>query len=120
MTILYLLKVANDDRIPSYRHPSLSEILISFLCVVQETLKEDLGTPNKWGYNYFQAWKHLASGLSVGLSCMASGMCIGVVGEAGVYGLKHRDILIAVILMMIFAEAIALYGFIVGIVLASS
>jgi len=51
---------------------------------------------------------------------MASGMCIGVVGEAGVYGLKHRDILIAVILMMIFAEAIALYGFIVGIVLASS
>ena len=88
--------------------------------IVTETLPEDFEDPNKWGYNYYKGWKHFASGLSVGLSCMASGMCIGVVGEAGVYGLKHRDILIAVILMMIFAEAIALYGFIVGIVLASS
>ena len=47
-------------------------------------------------------------------------MTIGVAGEAGVRGIKHRDILIAVILMMIFAEALALYGFIVAIVLAAS
>ena len=47
-------------------------------------------------------------------------MTIGICGEAGVRGILQRDILIAVILMMIFAEAIALYGFIVAIVLAAS
>ena len=54
------------------------------------------------------------------MSCLASGMAIGVCGEAGVKGMVHRDILIAVILMMIFAEAIALFGFIVGVVLAQN
>jgi len=47
-------------------------------------------------------------------------LTIGVCGDAGVRGNIHRDVLIGIILMMIFAEAIALYGFIVGIVLASS
>ena len=58
--------------------------------------------------------------MCVGLSGMTSGMAIGVCGDAGVKGMLHRDILIAVILMMIFAEAIALFGFIVGIVLAQN
>ena len=62
----------------------------------------------------------MGAGLAVGLSCLASGLTIGVCGEAGIYGNKHQDILIAIILMMIFAEALALYGFIVAIVLASA
>ena len=81
---------------------------------------EMFNQPDKWAYNYSTGYKHLGAGLSVGLSCLASGLTIGVCGEAGVRGIKHRDILIAVILMMIFAEALALYGFIVAIVLASS
>ena len=48
------------------------------------------------------------------------GATIGVCGEAGIYGNKHNDILIAIILMMIFAEALALYGFIIAIVLVMS
>ena len=51
---------------------------------------------------------------------MASGLAIGVTGEAGIKGIRHNDILIAIILLMIFAEAIALYGFIVAIVLISA
>ena len=51
---------------------------------------------------------------------MASGLAIGATGNVGVKGIKHNDILIAVILLMIFAEAIALYGFIVAIVLVSA
>ena len=71
-----------------------------------------------WKYDYGLAYKHLGSGLAVGLSGMASGMAIGICGDAGVRGMLHGDILIAMILMMIFAEAIALFGFIVGVVLA--
>ena len=78
-----------------------------------------MGAPEKWGYNYFLAYKQLGAGLCCGLSNLAAGLCIGGVGDAGVRGNAQRDILIALILMMIFAEALALYGFIVAIVLQS-
>lgn len=80
---------------------------------------EDLEDPNNWKYNYYLGYKALGAGLCCGLSSLAAGLCIGVVGDAGVRGNAQRDILIALILMMIFAEALALYGFIVAIVLSS-
>lgn len=80
---------------------------------------ENLADPSKWGYGYYDGYKQLGAGLCCGLSSLAAGLCIGVVGDAGVRGNAQRDILIALILMMIFAEALALYGFIVAIVLSS-
>ena len=79
----------------------------------------NLNGASQWDYNYYQAYKQLGAGLCCGLSSLAAGLCIGVVGDAGVRGNAQRDILIALILMMIFAEALALYGFIVAIVLFS-
>ena len=87
---------------------------------MDETPLAELGDPTNWKYDWYTGYMHLAAGLAVGLSSLASGLTIGVCGAAGVRGIKHQDILIAVILMMIFAEAIALYGFIIAIVLASS
>lgn len=78
-----------------------------------------IDSPQNWGYGYYEAYKQLGAGLCCGLSSLAAGLCIGVVGDAGVRGNAQRDILIALILMMIFAEALALYGFIVAIVLSS-
>ena len=97
-------------------------MLTNVLCslIVSETEPKDFGNPLNWKYNWYTGYMHLGAGLSVGFSALASGLAIGVSGAAGVRGIKHTDILIAVILMMIFAEAIALYGFIVAIVLASS
>ena len=88
--------------------------------IVQETPLDLFGDPTKWQYTYFDGYKQLGGGLSVGLSALASGLAIGATGNVGVKGIKHNDILIAVILLMIFAEAIALYGFIVAIVLVSA
>ena len=92
------------------------------LCTVQEVeyTSINLTDASKWGYNYYMGYKHLGAGLCCGLSSLAAGLCIGVVGDAGVRGNAQRDILIALILMMIFAEALALYGFIVAIVLSSA
>ena len=81
---------------------------------------EKIDSPESWSYDYYKAYKQLGSGLCCGLSSLAAGLCIGVVGDAGVRGNAQRDILIALILMMIFAEALALYGFIVAIVLTSA
>ena len=76
--------------------------------------------PAEWKYTYAIAYKQLASGLCCGLSSLAAGLAIGVVGDAGVRANGQHNILIALILMMIFAEALALYGFIVAIVLSQS
>ena len=77
-----------------------------------------MGDPANWQFGYATGYKQLGAGLCCGLSNLAAGLCIGVVGDAGVRGNAQRDILIALILMMIFAEALALYGFIVAIVLS--
>ena len=79
--------------------------------------KESIEKPETWGYNYALGYKQLSSGLCCGLSSLAAGLAIGVVGDAGVRANGQHNILIALILMMIFAEALALYGFIIAIVL---
>ncbi len=100
--------------------------LTSFVFVLQKIVTkvpytaDSLQNPQNWSYGYYQGYTALGAGLCCGLSSLAAGLCIGVVGDAGVRGNAQRDILIALILMMIFAEALALYGFIVAIVLSSS
>ena len=64
-------------------------------------------------------FKQFAAGLCCGLSALASGLAIGVVGEASVKAYAQTDgIFVGMILMLIFAEAIGLYGLIIAIILA--
>ena len=72
-----------------------------------------LGIVLKWN-----RYAHLASGLSCGLAGLAAGMCIGIVGDTGVRAnAQQPKLYVGMILILIFAEALALYGFIVGIIL---
>merc|ERR1719331_1278337 len=65
-------------------------------------------------------YKILGSGLSCGLSSLASGLSIGVAGDAGVRAFAQTDgIYVGMILLLIFSEAIGLYGFIVAILIRS-
>ena len=76
--------------------------------------KIDLTKP----YSYFQGFSHLASGTACGISSLAAGFTIGVVGDASVRGLGQQDkLFVGMILMLIFAEAIGLFGFIVALML---
>ncbi|KAJ3261354.1 V-type proton ATPase 16 kDa proteolipid subunit [Boothiomyces macroporosus] len=60
----------------------------------------------------------LAAGLSVGLSGLAAGFAIGVVGDAGVRGSAQQPrLFVGMILILIFAEVLGLYGFIVALIL---
>jgi V-type H+-transporting ATPase proteolipid subunit len=70
-------------------------------------------------YTYFLGYKHLASGLCCGLSSLAAGLAIGIVGDAGVRANAQQEaIFVGMILILIFAEAIGLYGLIIAIVLS--
>ena len=54
---------------------------------------------------------HLACGLSVGLTGLAAGYCIGIVGDKGVrsYMLQSR-VFVGMVLILIFGEVLGLYG----------
>ncbi|XP_054711712.1 V-type proton ATPase 16 kDa proteolipid subunit c-like [Uloborus diversus] len=76
--------------------------------------------PVKRGYTLFKGFLHLGSGLSVGLSGLGAGFAIGIVGDAGVRGSAQQPKLyVGMILILIFAEVLGLYGLIVALILTT-
>ena len=71
-------------------------------------------------YSNYDGYRHLAGGLCCGLSALGAGLCIGIVGDAGVRANAQKDIYVGMILILIFAEALGLYGLIVAIILSST
>lgn len=71
-------------------------------------------------YSLFKAFLQLGAGLSVGLSGLAAGFAIGVVGDAGVRGTAQQPrLFVGMILILIFAEVLGLYGLIVALILTT-
>ncbi|RZB79392.1 V-type proton ATPase 16 kDa proteolipid subunit isoform B [Glycine soja] len=76
--------------------------------------------PKAKSYYLFDGYAHLSSGLACGLAGLSAGMAIGIVGDAGVRAnAQQPKLFVGMILILIFAEALALYGLIVGIILSS-
>ena len=68
----------------------------------------------------FKAFMHFGGGLAVGLAGLAAGFAIGIVGDVGVRGTAQQPRLyVGMILILIFAEVLGLYGLIVGLVLVT-
>lgn len=66
----------------------------------------------------FTGFLQLGAGLSVGLSGLAAGIAVGVVGDAGVRGsAQQQRVFVGMILILIFAEVLGLYGLIVSLIL---
>merc|ERR1711884_1025337 len=94
----------------------ISIVMVSNLKRTEYTTQV-MNDPLNWKYTYSKGYLTAFAGMANGLSQLAAGLCIGIIGDIGVRGNAQRDVLVAVILMMIFSEAIALYGFIISIVL---
>ncbi|KAG2386592.1 hypothetical protein C9374_002336 [Naegleria lovaniensis] len=84
--------------------------LISSIILASRVVTKD-------GYSSHSGYTHLASGLACGLSCLAAGLAIGVVGDAGIraYG-KQQRLFVGVVLVLIFGEVLGIYGLIVSLV----
>ncbi|CAI8038006.1 V-type proton ATPase 16 kDa proteolipid subunit [Geodia barretti] len=68
----------------------------------------------------FTSFLQLGAGLSVGFSGLAAGFAIGIVGDAGVRGTAQQPrLFVGMILILIFAEVLGLYGLIVALVLST-
>jgi len=62
----------------------------------------------------------LGAGLCVGLCGLAAGLTIGIVGDAGVRGSTQQPRLyVGMILILIFAEVLGLYGVIIALMMIS-
>jgi V-type H+-transporting ATPase proteolipid subunit len=68
-------------------------------------------------YSAFNGYAHLAAGMSCGLSSLAAGFAIGIVGDAGVRAVgQQKSLFASMVIMLIMGEALGLFGMIVGIV----
>jgi len=65
-----------------------------------------------------QGFTQLGAGLAVGLAGLAAGFAIGIVGDAGVRGSAQQPrLFVGMILILIFAEVLGLYGLIVALIM---
>ena len=86
--------------------------LIVAVILGQKLSGEKIYIDIKKGYQY------LGSGLCCGLTSFGAGIAIGIGGEAGVRALGQQDkVFVGVMLLLIFSEALGLYGLIVSLIL---
>ena len=72
-------------------------------------------------YTEFSGSLHLCAGICCGAAQFASGITVGVIGESSTQAIVTRPRLFApAILILIFSEALALYGLISGMILVQS
>ncbi|GKT62269.1 V-type ATPase [Colletotrichum tofieldiae] len=106
----------------------MSGIIAVYSLVISVLIAQDL-TPPGAGSNYslFKGYRnyeniiadswnsgfmHLACGLSVGLTGLAAGYTIGIVGDKGVRSyMEQSRIFVGMVLILIFGEVLGLYGY---------
>ena len=94
----------------------LGGILVVYGLVVSVLIAGSISP--KHTYTLFRAFMHLGAGTSVGFASMAAGYAIGIVGDAGVRGIMVQPkLFVGMVLILIFAEVLGLYGLIVALLL---
>ncbi|CUG89097.1 vacuolar ATP synthase 16 kDa proteolipid subunit, putative, partial [Bodo saltans] len=69
-------------------------------------------------YMLFTGFMHLGAGLAAGFASLAAGYAIGIIGDICCYAYAKTDkIFVPMILMLIFAEALGLYGLIIALLM---
>uniref|UniRef100_A0A4D5R9J8 V-type proton ATPase proteolipid subunit n=1 Tax=Scolopendra viridis TaxID=118503 RepID=A0A4D5R9J8_SCOVI len=96
----------------------MAGIIAIYGLVVAVLIANDVKEPPD--YHLYKGFLHLGAGLSVGLSGLAAGFAIGIVGDAGVRGTAQQPrLFVGMILILIFAEVLGLYGLIVALILST-
>jgi V-type H+-transporting ATPase proteolipid subunit len=91
--------------------------LIIAVIISNEVTSFSEGKP---AYTQFAAYAHFGGGMACGLSGLAAGMAIGIVGDHCTRAAAEQPkLFVGMVLILIFAEALGLYGLIVGLILAA-
>merc|ERR1719197_1284630 len=88
--------------------------------IVAVLLGSGISGTEAYGYASYSGYSALAAGLCCGMAGLSAGIAIGIVGDAGVRAnARQPKLFVGVILILIFAEALGLYGLIVALILSS-
>merc|ERR1719393_77151 len=89
--------------------------------IVAVLLASGIKADNAYSYSSYSGFSALSAGLCCGLAGLAAGIAIGIVGDAGVRAnARQPKLFVGIILILIFAEALGLYGLIVALILQSN
>merc|ERR1719353_1411637 len=89
--------------------------------IVAVLLGSSITGTEAYGYASYSGYSALAAGLCCGMAGLSAGIAIGIVGDAGVRAnARQPKLFVGVILILIFAEALGLYGLIVALILSSN
>ncbi|CAG9995790.1 unnamed protein product [Clonostachys byssicola] len=96
----------------------MSGIIAVYSLVISVLIAQDLSPPSQQKYDLFTSFMHLACGIAVGMTGLAAGYCIGIVGDTGVRAFMQQSrIFVGMVLILIFGEVLGLYGLIVALIL---
>jgi len=96
----------------------MSGIIAVYSLVIAVLIAGDMAPPPSKNYPLFSGFLHLAAGLCVGLTGLAAGYAIGIVGDMGVRSyMQQSKVFVGMVLILIFGEVLGLYGLIVALIL---
>ncbi|KAI1779108.1 hypothetical protein F4818DRAFT_239506 [Hypoxylon cercidicola] len=96
----------------------MSGIIAVYSLVIAVLIAEDMAPPSQQSYSLFSGFLHLGCGISVGMTGLAAGYCIGIVGDMGVRAyMEQSRVFVGMVLILIFGEVLGLYGLIVALIM---
>ncbi|THV05321.1 vacuolar ATP synthase proteolipid subunit [Dendrothele bispora CBS 962.96] len=102
---------------------SLIPVVISGIIAVYGLVVSVLisGALKPGDYSLFAGFIHLGAGLACGFTGLTAGYAIGIVGDACVRAyVNESKVFVSMVLILIFAEVLGLYGLIVALIMNSS
>lgn len=106
--------------IVSLGFPGFVGIIGIYGLIVAVVIIGSVSTPLEGEYPPWRGFLHLTAGLATGLSGLAAGLSLGTIGEYGTRAFGSQPKLFApMVLCLIFSEALAIYGLIIGLICAT-
>merc|ERR1712166_498227 len=89
--------------------------------IVAVLLGASIDGKDPYNVSLYSGYSALAAGPCCGMAGLSAGIAIGIVGDAGVRAnARQPKLFVGVILILIFAEALGLYGLIVSLILSGN
>ncbi|KIH87213.1 V-type H+-transporting ATPase 16kDa proteolipid subunit [Sporothrix brasiliensis 5110] len=117
-TAIFTAGVLRPDRL---MQNTLCAIMAQALCIYGLVASVIISNGVHEKMALYTGFMYLAAGLSVGLCGLAAGFAIGIVGDAGVRASTQQPRLyVGMVLILIFAEVLGLYGVVVSILMMTN